>query len=51
MRDVMKVMDLHDNTPQGRKDAAEELGKIYRDNAGGTGTRYFHFNEGPWVPK
>jgi hypothetical protein len=51
-RDVMKVLDRHDNTPQGRKAAAEDIGTLYRDYAGNTGDRFLKFhNGGPWVPK
>lgn len=39
LRDVMKIMDKHPNTPQGRREMGTELIKYYDDNLGQSGTR------------
>lgn len=51
-REVMKVLDQHENTPSGRTSAAQELLKMYGNNADNSGNRILDFaNGGAYKPK
>jgi hypothetical protein len=51
-RETMKILDKHENTPEGRRATADELLKLYDDNASNSSDRLMHFfHGGAWERK